>query len=287
MQEELDKLMEELKKDIDKINIKRKGTFNNKSNKPYWDLEKKYKDKAKTIRDKYNSIVRGETMNYKYIILDFGKVIAGPATGHWDITPKYIELIKDIDVDKYEKVRKKYGDILSEKVTTLEEEYNMFFKFYNGILSDLNIPNYDKTIAEEIAYDRTYNYSKYTLYDNIYNELDSLKKDYKLIMLTDNWPCVIDYLKHYNLDSYFDKIYVSSIYGVEKKDKTFFDYPIKEYNIEPGEALFIDDNESNLDIAHEKGLDVLLMDRNNEVGSSKYTIINDLSSLFPNKKSKN
>ena len=219
-------------------------------------------------------------MNYKYIILDFGKVIAGPATGHWDITPKYIELIKDIDVDKYEQVRKKYGDILSGKVTTLEEEYDMFFKFYNGILSELNIPNYDKAIAEEIAYDRTYNYSKYTLYDNIYNELDSLKKDYKLIMLTDNWPCVIDYLKYYNLDSYFDKIYVSSIYGVEKKDKTFFDYPIKEYSIKPGEALFIDDNESNLDIAHEKGLDVLLMDRNNKVGSSKYTIINDLSNLL-------
>ncbi|MBR3161333.1 MAG: hypothetical protein IKF19_01220 [Bacilli bacterium] len=54
MQEELDKLMEEMKEELDKINIKREETFNNKSNKPYWDLEKKYKEKAKKIKDKYN-----------------------------------------------------------------------------------------------------------------------------------------------------------------------------------------------------------------------------------------
>lgn len=54
MQKELDKLMEKMKKELDKINIKREGTFNNKSNKPYWDLEKKYKEKAIKIKNKYN-----------------------------------------------------------------------------------------------------------------------------------------------------------------------------------------------------------------------------------------
>ena len=120
---------------------------------------------------------------------------------------------------------------------------------------------------------------KYTLYDNIYNELNILKEKYKLILLTDNWPCVIDYLNKYNLYNYFDKIYVSSFYGVEKKDKVFFDYPINELNIIVGEALFIDDNELNLDIAKEKGLDVILMDRENIIKESKYKIINNLIDL--------
>lgn len=217
-------------------------------------------------------------MNYKYIILDFGKVIAGPTTGHWDITPKFLELIdiNKIDMNKFNVLRKKYQDILSEKVINLEEEYNMFFRFYDGILSGLN---YSKDIVKKIAYDRTYNFEKYTLYDNIYNELDILKEKYKLILLTDNWPCVIDYLNKYNLYNYFDKIYVSSFYGVEKKDKVFFDYPLNELNINPKEALFIDDNELNLDIAKEKGLDVLLMDRENEVKKSKYKIINNLFNI--------
>lgn len=53
MKEELDKLKEEMKEDLNKININHKGTFNNKSNEPYWELEKKYKEKAKRIREKY------------------------------------------------------------------------------------------------------------------------------------------------------------------------------------------------------------------------------------------
>lgn len=214
-------------------------------------------------------------MNYKYIVLDFGKVITAPTTGHWDITPKFLELIDidEIDMEKFKLLRGKYGDILSEQVITLEEEYNMFFRFYDGILSGLG---YSKDIADKIAYDRTYNTNKYTLYDNIYQELERLKEKYILILLTDNWPCVNDYLNEYNLYGYFNKIYISSIYGVEKKDKVFFDYPINEFNIKTGEALFIDDNELNLDIAKEKGFDVMLMDREKIVENSKHKIINDL-----------
>lgn len=217
-------------------------------------------------------------MNYKYIILDFGKVIAKPTTGNWDITPKFLELIdiNKIDVDKFKRVRKEYGSILSEKVTTLEEEYNMFVKFYESILKAFGI---SKEIIEKISYDRTYNFDKYTLYDNIYDELRSLKEKYKLILLTDNWPCVIDYLKKYDLYDYFEKIYISSIYGVEKKAKVLFDYPIKELSIRPNEALFIDDNEFNLDIALEKGFDVMLMDREKKVKDSKYRIINYLCNI--------
>ena len=194
-------------------------------------------------------------MNYKYIILDFGKVIARPTTGNWDITPKFLEFIdiKKIDIEKLKELRKKYDSILSEKVTTLEEEFNMFVRFYESILKAFGIP---KEIIEKISYDRTYNSDKYTLYDNVQDELKSLKEKYKLILLTDNWPSVIDYLKEYDLYDDFEKIYISSIYGVEKKDKVLFNYPIKELNIRPNEALFIDDNEFNLDIALENLMQV-------------------------------
>ena len=217
-------------------------------------------------------------MNYKYIILDFGKVIAAPTTGDWNITPKFLELIdiNKIDMEEFKRLRKEYGDILGEKLETLEDEYNMFYKFYDSILSNFNI---SKDIIKEIAYDRTYGFDKYSLYDGIYEELKNLKEKYKLILLTDNWPCAIDYLNKYDLYNYFDKIYISAFYGVEKKDKVFFDYPINDLNINPSETLFIDDNESNLDIAKEKGFDVMLMDRKNEIEESKYKIINSLSNI--------
>ena len=217
-------------------------------------------------------------MNYKYSALDFGKVVAAPTTWSWDITPKFLELIdiNKINIDIFKELRKQYGSILSEMVTTLDEEYNMFIRFYEPILKEFG---YSRDIAEKIAYDRTYNFDKYTLYENIHNELKKLKEKYKLILLTDNWPCVIDYLKEYNLYDFFDNIYISSMYGVEKKDKILFDYPINELNLKQGEALFIDDNESNLDIAKEKNFDVMLMDRENKINDSKYKIINNLNNI--------
>lgn len=220
-------------------------------------------------------------MNYKYIVLDFGKVISASFTGDWDRTSKFLELIdiNKLNEEKFKVLRKKYGVILSEKVITLEEEYKMFVRFYDRILSEINYPNYKKCISEAIAYDRTYNTNKYLLYDNVYEELEKLKEKYTLILLTDNWPSVNNYLVEKDLMKYFEKIYISSIYGCEKKDKTFFDYPINDFRIKPGEALFIDDNESNLDVAKEKGFDIVLMDREKIVKNSKYQIINDLNSL--------
>lgn len=217
-------------------------------------------------------------MKYKYVILDFGKVIAGPTTGNWDITPKFLELIdiKKINMQKFKLLRKKYEKVLSEKVRTLEEEFNMFYRFYNDILSEMG---FDSSVAKKIAYDRTYNSNKYFLYDGIYKELDFLKEKYILILLTDNWPCVYEYLKEQGLSNYFDKIYVSSIYGVEKKDKLFFYYPIAEFDIKPGEALFIDDNELNLKIGKEMGFEVLLMDRDNEVNDCQFRVINNLFNI--------
>ncbi len=220
-------------------------------------------------------------MKYKYIILDFGNVLVTPTTGNWDITPKFLKLIDvdKINIDKFKEVRNKFKHILSEKITTLEEEQDMFFRFYDSILSNIDYPNYNSSLALEIAKDRTYNFDKYKICDHVIEELTLLKEKYILILLSDNWPCVIPYMKHFNIFDYFDKIYVSSIYGVEKKDKTFFDFPIKDFDIKFGEALFIDDNEVNLAIAQEKGLDVMLMDRHKRREASKYKIINDLFNI--------
>ncbi len=219
-------------------------------------------------------------MNYKYLILDFGNVIVTPTTGDWHITPKFLELIdmNKINKDLLSESIKKYSYLLSEVLITQEEEYDMFKRFYDGILSNVGYLC-DKKIIDDIAYDRTYNGTKYTLCENVFEELSKLKEKYTLLMLTDNWPCVIPYLKDNNLYDFFDKVYVSSFYGVIKKDKVFFDYPINEYHIKSGEALFIDDTESLLDVGKDKGLDCMLMDRYKKTTESKYKIINDLNSL--------
>ena len=160
----------------------------------------------------------------KYIILDFGKVLAYPTTGNWDITPKFLELIdiNKIDINKLKEIRKKYSSILSEKVVTLEEEYDMFKRFYDGILKDYKLENYKTEIAEQIAYDRTYNYNKYTLYPNIEEELKVLKENYTLILLSDNWPSVLPYMKDNNIYIIILIKYIYLLFMDKKKKIVYF-----------------------------------------------------------------
>lgn len=214
----------------------------------------------------------------KYIILDFGKVLAGPTTGDWFVTPIFLKLVdmKQIDLEKFNQAISKYHSILNRRIIALEEEYQMFYEFYDSILKEIHYSKYSQELVSKLAFNMTYEEDKYTFYDGVKEELNSLSKRYQLLMLTDNWPSVIPILKNHNLDSYFEKIYVSSVYGSLKKEGIFFDYPIQDFHIGLGEAMFIDDNENLLDVAVKKGLQVKIMDRGRKLVRSKYPILHNL-----------
>ena len=102
----------------------------------------------------------------KYIILDFGKVLAYPTTGDWFITPLFLKLIdmSKLNRKKIVEVMNCYSEILSRKLITLEEEYNMYYDFYKNVLSDINY-DVNEDIIKKLAYDITYNDDKYRFYD--------------------------------------------------------------------------------------------------------------------------
>ena len=216
----------------------------------------------------------------KYLILDFGKVLAGPTSRiHWFVTPEFLRKvdIKKIDIDKFKSSIK--SDILDRKMMTLEEEYESFYEYYKELFKKI-----DYTIEEEkiisIAKDFVYNDEKYTLYDNVKEDLPKLATKYTLLLLSDNWPSVYHFLDKEDISKFFTKIYISSEYGTKKEEGRFFDYPIKDFNIQKREAIFIDDNDALLDIAEQKGLEVMLMDREGKVKESKHCLINDFSKLI-------
>ena len=222
-------------------------------------------------------------MAVKYLILDFGKVLAYPTTGYWFITPKFLELvdINKVDKEKLNKAMDNASHILSRKAVTLEDEYKLFYDYFTSLFKDAKINFLDnkEEVIKEITHNITYEDDKYGFYENVDKELETLSKKYKLLLLSDNWPCADRIMKNAKVYDYFDKIYISSIYGEEKKNGRFFDFPINDYNIQKGEAIFVDDNESLLDVAKEKGLEVKLMDRDKTNVYSKYEVINDLTNL--------
>ncbi len=214
----------------------------------------------------------------KYAILDFGKVIAYPTTGHWFITPKFESVVNmdELIMDDIQRAISEHIHIISEEAHTLEDEYDIFYRFYTNVFSTLK---YD--IAQEdlksIAYNITYENDKYGIYPHVIEELEYLKSKYRLIMITDNWPCVTRILEYYKMDVYFEKVYISSVYGSTKIKGKLFEIAKKEFDIKNQEAMFVDDNPKILEVAESYGLVPILMDRNMVNPDCKYQII---SSLF-------
>lgn len=217
----------------------------------------------------------------KYLIFDYGDVLVYPVTGNWFITPNFYNIIEknEIDMDAFGIGLNKASKFISSKMLTEEEEYSAFKKVYEIVLKELGINENLKEKAEKIAYEFVYSNEKHKLYEDVEENLERLYKKYKLIMLSDNWPCAHRLLKKWGIYKYFEKVYISSEYDVQKKDKVFFDYPIKDFAINCNETIFIDDKEELLDIAKNKGLQVILMNRNECDKESKYGIITSLNNI--------
>lgn len=217
----------------------------------------------------------------KYLILDFGNVIAHAATGEWFITPCFLSVVNMNVINREELLAamKEYSHILSRKAVNLEDEYELFKDFYTSVFNRINYSINEEDL-KKIVYNMVYEDDKYSFYDNVHEELELLSKKYTLILLSDNWPSVLRIMNNVRIAHYFDKIYVSSIYGYDKKDKVLFDFVINDYGIKNGEAIFVDDNDFLLNIAEEKGLDVRLMNRECKLTTTNHQVINTLLDLL-------
>lgn len=219
-------------------------------------------------------------MEKDYLILDFGKVLAGPRMENWFITPNFFKIVgrDKIELEKFTVALKKYNHYIGMPMKNEADEYMYFFDFYYDMLTELGFEITDAMI-EELADDWTFNDEKFKFYPKIKEELSYLNEKYKLLVLSDNWPSVLRIMHNNDTYKYFDRIYVSSIYECIKSEKIFFEYPIKDYNLEGKKTIFVDDDVRNLDVALEMNLTPILMDRDNENPKVKYKTINSLFDL--------
>ena len=177
--------------------------------------------------------------SYKYVILDMGNVLVGPPTGEWLITSTFLKYVdKDkINIEEYKSVKKEIQYIIDRKAETLSEEYDIFMEFYTKLISGMGLDINEeqiKDIVDDFVFNK--NDDKYYLFDDVVKELDRLSNKYTLILLSDNWPCAFEYLKEKKLYDYFEKVYISSVYGVSqlmililKKGKLFLLMTIVTY----------------------------------------------------------
>ena len=131
-------------------------------------------------------------MEIKAILFDSGRVLNGPVTGNWFITPNFWKYVNKDIFDSLDKnvIASAFAEadkyILTQKfMSTKEEEYQHFIKFYEIFSSQLPELQLTADAIENIASDLVFNPQKYVFYDDALAVIPKLKGKYKLAIVSD------------------------------------------------------------------------------------------------------
>jgi putative hydrolase of the HAD superfamily len=88
--------------------------------------------------------------------------------------------------------------------------------------------------------------------------LNQLKKMDRVVCGTNTFDSHYDYLKRHGYYDHFDKVYASNKMGVSKPHSNFFLQILKNEQVVPADAVFVDDLETNVFAAEELGIRSIL-----------------------------
>jgi putative hydrolase of the HAD superfamily len=211
------------------------------------------------------------SVGIKAILIDSGKVLNRPKTGHWFITPNFFSFInmnkfKSIPMAELSKAFSKAGDYIDKQDFILdeEEEYKHFYEYYKLLFENLPELNVDSHIIESVTRDLVFNYEKYEFYEDVEEFVIHMSKKCKLAIVSDAWPSLENVYRTAGLRNMFHSFIISSKLGVTKPNELMYKKALEELGVSASEAVFIDDSVKNCDGASKLGINTILLCRNNE-----------------------
>lgn len=200
----------------------------------------------------------------KTIIFDFGNVF--------------------INLDIEGAIKKTFSSL---NIEAFSEEIIAFNSFYEqGLIStneflDFYSENFPKLQKEELI--ELWNFMLKDFPEHRLDFLKTLKapNKYKLILLSNTNELHINWIKKnvsfYNdFKNYFDAFYLSHEINLRKPNKDIFEFVLNENNLKASECLFIDDNEDNINTAHDLKIKTWYINPNTEDVSDLFKIKNTL-----------
>lgn len=194
----------------------------------------------------------------KNLLFDFGGVIIGIDK---NAAVKRFQEIGATNITEYLNEYRQTGIFLEleEGKLTREEFYDAFRKLFGAHISSEDIDSGWLAFLTSIP--------PYKL-----ELLDSLRKKYKVYMLSNTNPVVAEWAhsKEFtpsgrNVSSYFDKCYLSYEIGCAKPDLAIYQHVIDDAQINPEETIFFDDGQANLDAAAKLGFKTQLVHQDDDL----------------------
>lgn len=222
------------------------------------------------------------------IVFDFGYVLAYPRSGNWFLTPESRRLLTKGDLIRivlhYYRINKIFASAyqhLNEDhlMHTQEKEIEHFTVFYQKLLTGFGISKNVKQKAAALAQDLVLNDERIGIYEDVLKELPRMKENYRIAILSDNWPSLRRLLINYRIEEHVKGLIISSDYGICKDNVQLFQIAIEELKVNPEKTVFVDDSEKNLINAEQMGFRPILMDRKRKIKRGKYPIAQDLQEV--------
>lgn len=229
-----------------------------------------------------------EVNRIKAILFDSGRVLNCPRSGHWFIPPNFYNYVnqstfESIPIKLIEKAFQKGIEYLESKnfIVSETEELEHFSHFYSIIAQELHQIGLGEHEIKKIAEDTVFNDEKFFFYEDVFEVIPRLSHKYTLGVISDTWPSLNRVFNNIGLRKYFSTFVMSSMLGVIKPHELMFKTALKELDIKPEEAIFIDDSTRNLDGARSLGLQTILLirDQPTKRHHTKHVCINSLKGL--------
>lgn len=201
---------------------------------------------------------RESPLNLRGVLIDFGYTLA--YLNEENVKRYREELVSILRKYGYNKTLNDLIPILDSTYgSTTKGEVKDIYEFWKLLLKNLGIPERPILIEELIELRKHHVPTRFKLYDKVILVLSTLKKKYKLALVSNCFVGLSDVLEALNLTHFFDCIILSYEIGVKKPDKRIYLEALQRLKLRPEECVFVSDAISDLEGAREVGLKTILI----------------------------
>jgi len=181
--------------------------------------------------------------NIKTLVFDLGGVYFTPGSF------LAIEKIKEIyDLENENLLKDIFSDIPNSEGNLIRKGFITIEEFEERLFMKMNIQNKDKDHIRYIWF------GSYCLHYGIEKIIKELSKNYRLVVFSGNIRERVEYLnKKCEFLKYFDDAVFSYDYHTNKDDLEFYKELLKHIDCNPAEAILIDDEKKNIQLARTLG----------------------------------
>jgi putative hydrolase of the HAD superfamily len=226
----------------------------------------------------------------KTIALDYGNVLARPASGNWMLPKNFKDILGTRNAFQFIAGAAKLPELMKRGVEYLEgchllrteeEEYGQFKEFYRILFGGCGIKKDLERICGELARHAVYGEDKVVFYEDAVSGVEALKERWRVVVISDTWPSLKRTLQNSGVLALLDGLVMSCDHGVTKsKGSRLFEAAMEECGLVPAETLFVDDSAENLAQAKALGFHAALMDREGKAAQPEYPVVRDLAQVL-------